>query len=237
MVTQRELPPTAPPAPGPRPSWTFLTNHPVVLIYIVQHPESTVRNIAQGVGLTERATLAILRDLDDEGLVDRHRNGRRNTYAINYGRLLGLSAGTELDPAVNGVVAALISISPEAGRVRQEHTPTKHDKRPRVGTWEFFTNHTLMLAAIARDNTLTVRDLAARVGVTERAAVSILHQLEAEGIIARHKEGRRNSYTIDLEAYRHFRGWQYEGWALPKALTDVAVIAIQAIGRMGQARS
>ena len=233
MVTQRERPANSHPEPGPRPTWTFLTNHPVVLIFIVQHPESTVRNIAQGVGLTERATLAILRDLDDEGLVDRHRNGRRNTYAINYGRLLGLANGTVLDPAVHAVVAALISISPEAGRVETEHAPTKEDKRPRVGTWEFFTNHTLMLAAIARDNTLTVRDLAARVRMTERAAVSILHQLEAEGIITRHKEGRRNSYTIDLEAFRHFRGWQYEGWALPKALTDVAVNAIRAIGRLG----
>jgi ribosomal protein S25 len=110
---------------------------------------------------------------------------------------------------------------------------TKEDKRPRVGTWEFFTNHTLMLAAIARDHTLTVRELATRVGVTERAAVAILHQLEAEGIITRHREGRRNTYTIDLEAYRHFRGWQYEGWALPKPLIDVAVNAIRAIGRMG----
>jgi DNA-binding MarR family transcriptional regulator len=233
MVTQRELPPGAPQVADSRPSWTFLTNHPVVLIFVVQHPESTVRTIAQGVGLTERATLAILRDLDDEDLVDRHRNGRRNTYAVNYGRLLGLAQGTVLDPAVNAVVAALISISPEADTARAEHEPTAEDKRPRVGTWEFFTNHTLMLAAIARDNTLTVRDLAARVGVTERAAVSILHQLEAEGIITRHKEGRRNSYTIDLEAYRHFRGWAYEGWALPKPLVDVAVNAIRAIGRMG----
>jgi DNA-binding MarR family transcriptional regulator len=232
MVTQRERPVNSESGEGPRPTWTFLTNHPVVLIYVVQHPESTVRTIAQGVGLTERATLAILRDLDDEGLVERHRNGRRNTYAVNYGRLLGLAQGTVLDPAVNAVVAALISIAPEAQTARRNYEPTKEDKRPRVGTWEFFTNQTLMLAAIARDNTLTVRELAARVGVTERAAVAILHQLEAEDIIERHKEGRRNSYTINLEAYRHFRGWHYDGWSLPKALVDVAVNAIRAIGRM-----
>ena len=62
--------------------------------------------------------------------------------------------------------------------------------------------------------------------------MTILHQLEAEGIIARHREGRRNSYTIDLEEFRRFRGWTYDGWAVPAPLVDVAVAAIRAIGRL-----
>jgi DNA-binding MarR family transcriptional regulator len=231
MVSATTLPSDAK-APAPRPTWTFLTNHPVTLIYVVQHPESTVRVISQGIGLTERATLAILRDLDEEGLVERHRSGRRNTYVINYGRLFGLSSGSELDPAMKAIVAVLISISPEAQSAAKEHPPTKKDLGPRAGTWEFFTNHTQMLAAIARDSSATVRELAGRVGVTERASVAILHALEAEGIIARHKEGRRNSYTIDLEAFRRFRGWHYESWDVPKPLVDVAVEAIRAIGNL-----
>ncbi len=230
MVTQHEL--LADPQSAPRPTWTFLTNHPVILMYVVQHPESTVRVISQGVGLTERATLAILRDLDDENLVERHRSGRRNTYAVNYGRLLGLAYGTEMNPSMHAVVGALISVSPEARSVARDHEPSAHDKRPRDATFEFFTNHTQMLAAIARESTATVRELSARVGVTERAAVTILHQLEAEGIIARHREGRRNSYTIDLEEFRRFRGWTYEGWAVPSPLVDVAVAAVRAIGNL-----
>lgn len=230
MVSAGTLPLDMEQAPAPRPTWTFLTNHPVILIFTTQHPESTVRVIAQGVGLTERATLAILRDLDDEGLVERHRSGRRNTYAVNYGRLLGLATGTELDPAMYAVVGALISVSPEARAAARDHEPTDHDKRPRELEFEFFTNHLQMLTAIARDSSATVRELAGRIGVTERAAVSILHALEAEGIITRHKEGRRNSYTIDLEAFRRFRGWEYDSWRVPQPLVDVAVIAVKAIG-------
>ena len=59
-------------------SWSFLTNHALVLIYVIMHPDSTVREIAVGIGVTERATLAILRELEDEGIVERHRDGRRN---------------------------------------------------------------------------------------------------------------------------------------------------------------
>jgi len=220
------------PRPGARPGWTFLTNHPVVLIFVVQHPESTVRVIASGVGLTERATLAILRDLDDEGIVQRHRTGRRNTYVVDYNRMLGLAGGSVMGPSVGAVVRVLISLSPEGRAARREHEPTEHDKRPRVTTFEFFTNHTMLLAAIAEDNTRTVRELAAQVGVTERAAVALLHALEAEGVIKRHREGRRNSYTINLEAFRRFRGWRYDGWSVPKELVDLAVKAVRAVGRL-----
>jgi DNA-binding MarR family transcriptional regulator len=215
-----------------KPTWGFLTNHPVILIFVTQHPESTVRMISQGVGLTERAALAILRDLDEEGLVERHRNGRRNTYAVNYGRLIGLATGAGMTPAAYAVAGALITISPEARAEARDHEPSEHDKRPRHKSFEFFTNHTQMLAAIARYNTATVRELAGRVHVTERAAMAILGQLEAEGIVQRRREGRRNTYTIDLEAFRNFRGWSYDGWSMPEALVDVAVRAVRALGRL-----
>ena len=44
--------------------WGFLTNHALVLIFVVRHPGATVREISAGVGVTERATLEILRQLE-----------------------------------------------------------------------------------------------------------------------------------------------------------------------------
>jgi DNA-binding MarR family transcriptional regulator len=202
-----------------------------VLIYIVQHPESTVRTIAQGVGLTERSTLAILRDLDEERVIERHRDGRRNTYIVRYERLLGMSEQTRsLNVAAKVVVGALIDLSPEGGSAtRRDHVPKGNDRKPRVSTWAFFTNHMQLLGAIARDSRATVRDLALEVRITERAAMQILNQLEAESIIVRHREGRRNRYTIDLDAFRRFRGWEYDGWSMPAQLIDVAVKGMRAL--------
>ncbi len=218
---------------APRATWTFLTNHPVVLIYITQHPESTVRAIAIGVGLTERATLAILRDLDDERLVERHREGRRNTYVVRYERLVGLAGSAPaFNAAAEAVVGALVSIAPE-GRAasRQRTAPSAADRGRRVGTWGFFTNHMMLLGAIAAAPTLTVRELALLTKITERGAMSILKQLEAEHIIVRHREGRRNRYTIDIDAFRAFRGWTYDTWAMPVQLIDVAAKGIRALAR------
>lgn len=63
-------------------TWTFLTNHGHVLIYLARHPDARVRDVALAVGITERATLAILGDLVDGGYVARQRVGRRNTYEV-----------------------------------------------------------------------------------------------------------------------------------------------------------
>ena len=69
------------PAGSPR-TWTFLTNHGHVLIYLARNPDARVRDIADAVGITERATMAILGDLVDGGYVTRSRVGRRNTYEV-----------------------------------------------------------------------------------------------------------------------------------------------------------
>jgi hypothetical protein len=67
--------------------------------------------------------------------------------------------------------------------------------------------------------------------ITERAVMSILGQLEAENIIVRHREGRRNRYTIDVDAFRQFRGWTYDTWSMPIELIDVAANAIRGLSR------
>ncbi len=65
-----------------RGGWTFLTNHAHVLACIAQDHEARVREIALRVGITERAVLRILGELDEAGVITRTRAGRRTRYAI-----------------------------------------------------------------------------------------------------------------------------------------------------------
>lgn len=65
-----------------RPRWTFLTNHGHVLVCIAGDPGIRGRDIADRVGITERAAQAIVADLVDEGYVKRTKVGRRNHYDI-----------------------------------------------------------------------------------------------------------------------------------------------------------
>ncbi|MCB1182974.1 winged helix-turn-helix transcriptional regulator [bacterium] len=71
---------------------------------------------------------------------------------------------------------------------------------PRPGAWTFLSNHGHVLMALSRDPGARVRDVAAAVGITERAVLSILSDLEAEGIVERVREGRRNRYVLHLGA-------------------------------------
>lgn len=63
--------------------WHFLTNHSQVLLCIEHNPETRLRDIAELVGITERAAQRIVRDLVDAGYVKRERVGRRNRYVVN----------------------------------------------------------------------------------------------------------------------------------------------------------
>lgn len=69
-----------------RKPWTFLTNHARVLICIARDPELRVRDVAQQIGITERAAQLIITDLEEAGYLARTRVGRRNTYTINGDR-------------------------------------------------------------------------------------------------------------------------------------------------------
>jgi len=63
--------------------------------------------------------------------------------------------------------------------------------------WTFVTSHTQVLLCIARDPNARMRDVAASVGITERAAQRILADLVEAGYVRRTRVGRRNRYTID----------------------------------------
>ncbi|MFO0676568.1 MAG: hypothetical protein U0169_08545 [Polyangiaceae bacterium] len=62
--------------------------------------------------------------------------------------------------------------------------------------WTFLTNHAHVLVCIAEDPTARIRDLAARVGVTERAIQKIVLELEEGGFLSHEREGRRNVYRV-----------------------------------------
>jgi DNA-binding MarR family transcriptional regulator len=64
-------------------SWTFLTNHTQVLICIAEDVDITLRDVANKVGITERAAQRIVADLVEAGIIDRRRVGRRNHYLVN----------------------------------------------------------------------------------------------------------------------------------------------------------
>ncbi|MFL5780054.1 MAG: helix-turn-helix transcriptional regulator [Thermoleophilaceae bacterium] len=62
--------------------------------------------------------------------------------------------------------------------------------------WTFLTNHARVLLCIADDPGIRLREIGARVGITERAAHRIVVELEASDYLSRRREGRRNHYTI-----------------------------------------
>jgi hypothetical protein len=62
--------------------WTFLTNHAHVLVCISRDPGVRLRDVAERVGITERATQGIVGDLVEAGYVTRTRVGRRNQYSV-----------------------------------------------------------------------------------------------------------------------------------------------------------
>jgi len=73
--------------PGSRPeTWTFLSNHGHVLLCLAMQPGIRVRDVADRVGITERAVLRILAELEAGGYVERQRAGRRTIYRVDLDR-------------------------------------------------------------------------------------------------------------------------------------------------------
>ena len=77
--------------------------------------------------------------------------------------------------------------------------------------WTFLSNHAHVLVCLASNPNSRLRDVAASVGITERAVQKIVGDLEEAGVILRERSGRRNSYRLDvnvplrhpLEAHRN----------------------------------
>jgi DNA-binding MarR family transcriptional regulator len=65
------------------PAWTIISNHGLVLNYIAKHPQSTAREIAYAIKITEWTVHKIIAGLEKEGYLERQKVGRNNVYRIN----------------------------------------------------------------------------------------------------------------------------------------------------------
>ena len=68
-----------------------------------------------------------------------------------------------------------------------------------IANWSFLSNHGRVLLCIADDPAMRLRDIAARLGITERRAHGIVTDLTEAGYVAKRKDGRRNRYQIHAD--------------------------------------
>ena len=81
-------------------------------------------------------------------------------------------------------------------------SPIAVDTEPSLSqghAWTFLSNHAHALICLTRDGDCRVRDLAHRIGITERAVQRILADLEAAGYLVRERHGRRNHHRLVLD--------------------------------------
>jgi hypothetical protein len=102
-------------------NWGFLTNHARVLLRIAQDPDARLRDIAAGLGITERSAYGIVTDLTQAGYVVKQKDGRRNRYQIQAHLPLPDPVGQE--PAIGEVLATLIGEGRETAAGRGHPAP------------------------------------------------------------------------------------------------------------------
>ena len=88
----------------------------------------------------------------------------------------------------------------------------------------FLTNHAFVLIHIANNPKSTLREIAAAVGITERAVQTALRDLEIENLTKKEKRGRKNTYWVN---YSGLVAYQLDGpyptvGSLAQAITDLA---------------
>lgn len=98
-------------------TWTFLTNHAQVLLCLAETPDIRLRDVAERVGITERAAQRILADLIDAGYVKTTRVGRRNHYTLDRERAMRHTA------QVGHEVGALLEALPRNSHPDDAETP------------------------------------------------------------------------------------------------------------------
>lgn len=99
---------------GPTSTWTFLTNHSHVLLCIAETPEARMRDVAERVGITERAVQRIIEDLAEAGYIVVQREGRRNRYRVIES--LPLRHPVESHCKVAGLIGFVLEKSAQKGR-------------------------------------------------------------------------------------------------------------------------
>jgi len=94
------------------PDFAFLTNHGKALLLIAHDRRIRMRDIADLLGITERATQRIVADLAKAGYIDREREGRRNLYTVSTHLPLGLPIQRDTD------IGSLLAVLPAPGGAR-----------------------------------------------------------------------------------------------------------------------
>lgn len=81
--------------------------------------------------------------------------------------------------------------------------------------WTFLTNYGHVFLCLAAEPAIRMRELAAKVGITERSAQRIVADLIADGYLSCERVGRRNHYRVHGELpLRHPNEEQYVSGAL-----------------------
>lgn len=62
--------------------WSFLTTHARAMLFLADQPDARLRDLAAGLGVTERTAYGVVADLSDAGYVVKERDGRRNRYHV-----------------------------------------------------------------------------------------------------------------------------------------------------------
>ncbi len=96
-------------------SWTFLSNYAHVLVCLARDPDMTLREVAEQVGVTERAIHRIVAELTASGVVVKEREGRRNHYTLSLS--MPLRHPLEEGKTVSDLLSGLLSRS-EMSQVR-----------------------------------------------------------------------------------------------------------------------
>ncbi len=97
------------------PAWTFLSNYAHVLVCLARNPDITLREMAEHVGVTERAVHRIVGELSAVGVVSKEREGRRNHYTLCLD--VHLRHPLEEGKTVGDLLSGLLSRS-EMSRIR-----------------------------------------------------------------------------------------------------------------------
>ena len=116
--------------------------------------------------------------------------------AASLARIL-LVAGTFIRLAAAGINPRYVCNKKQAMSFRKlSFCMQLHGYSMYVTSWGFLTNHGRVLLCIARDPGVRLRDIADRLGITERSAHGIVTDLTEAGYVVKHKDGRRNRYQI-----------------------------------------
>jgi DNA-binding transcriptional ArsR family regulator len=98
--------------------WSFLTTHARAMLFLANQPEARLRDLAAGLGVTERTAYGVVADLSEAGYVVKERDGRRNRYQIQ--RHLPLRDDIGRERSVGELLDLLgTTVSPRAARPRR----------------------------------------------------------------------------------------------------------------------